>query len=199
MKDDYQEVDDASSDEFHYPTPETPRPTSRSSGSTDHPSRTGTSRVPVDLTPHLTQAPDFRVPTREAPQNILSPRRTPPSPQPQWERDETVQQCRDCRRRFNLLNRRVNFHISILLHFLIFFHTACKWLKYSQRSFIHVQRSIAVIVAKYFVMIAPQIKSCSTQWMSSMIRQRLRPLRLLPSAGYVKAVIRRKMARYPID
>ena len=112
IKDDYQEVDDASSDEFHYPTPETPRPTSRSSGSTDYLNRTGTSRVPVDLTPHLTQAPDFRVPTREAPQNILSPRRTPSSAQqflPKWERDETVQQCRDCRRRFNLLNRRVIF------------------------------------------------------------------------------------------
>ena len=118
--DDYQEADDASSDEFHYPqssTSEILRPTSRSSGSTDYLSRTGTSRVPVDLTPHLTQAPDFRVPTREAPQNVLSPRRTPPSPQqllPKWERDETVQQCRDCRRRFNLLNRRVNFYISIV-------------------------------------------------------------------------------------
>lgn len=117
--DDYQEADDASSDEFHYPqssTSQTPRPTSRSSGSADCLSRTGSSRVPVDLTPHLTQAPDFRVPTREAPQNILSPRRTPPSQQqllPQWERDETVQQCRDCRRRFNFLNRRVNLYNSI--------------------------------------------------------------------------------------
>ena len=132
MIDDYQETDDSSSDEFHYPqssTSETPRPISRSSGSTDYLSRTGTSRVPVDLTPHLTQAPDFRVPTREAPQNLLSPRRTPPSPQqtlPLWERDETVQQCRDCRRRFNFLNRRVNFYISIVLHLLIFFLTACK-------------------------------------------------------------------------
>ena len=133
MIDDCQEVDDASSDEFHYPqssTSETLRPTSRSSGSTDYLGRTGTSRVPVDLTPHLTQAPDFRVPTREAPtQNVSSPRWTSPSSQqllPQWERDETVQQCRDCQRRFNLLNRRVNFYISTVLHFLIFFHTACK-------------------------------------------------------------------------
>lgn len=127
MIDDYQEADDASSDEFHYPSEKTPRPTSRSSGSTDYLRRTGTSRVPVDLTPHLTQAPDFRVPTREAPQNVLSLR--PPSPQqllPQWERDESVQHCRDCQRRFNLLNRRVNFYISVVLHFLIFFHTACK-------------------------------------------------------------------------
>jgi hypothetical protein len=109
--DDYEEADDASSDEFHYPqssTSETLRPASRSSGSTDYLSRSETSRVPVDLTPHLTQAPDFRVPTREAPHNVLSPRRTPPSPQPhpQWERDEAVKQCRDCQRRFNLLNRR---------------------------------------------------------------------------------------------
>jgi hypothetical protein len=111
MIDDCQEADDASSDEFHYPTSETPRPTSRSSGSTDYLSRTGKYRVPVDLTPHLTQAPDFRVPTREE-KNVLSPRRTPPKPEqllPLWERDETVQQCRDCRRRFNLLKRRVNF------------------------------------------------------------------------------------------
>ena len=115
MLDDYQEGDDASSNEFHYPqssTSETPRPTSRSSGSTDYLSRTAASRVPADLTPHLTQAPDFRVPTREAPQNNLYPRRThPPSSKellPKWERDETVQQCRDCQRRFNLINRRVN-------------------------------------------------------------------------------------------
>ena len=113
MIDDFQEADDASSDEFHYPqssTSETPRPISRSSGSTDYKSRTGTSRAPVDLTPHLTQAPDFRVPTREAPQNILGKGRTP-SPGhllPLWERDETVRQCRDCRHRFNFLNRRVN-------------------------------------------------------------------------------------------
>jgi hypothetical protein len=125
MTDDY-EADDASSDEkFHYPqssTPETPRTTSRSSDSTDYFSRSGTSRVPVDLTPHLTQAPDFRVPTREAPKMVLSPKQL----HPRWERDEAVRQCRDCRRKFNLLNRRVSFYIETLLHFLIFFLTACK-------------------------------------------------------------------------
>jgi hypothetical protein len=137
MTDEDEDDDDGSSGEFHYPqssTPETPRPASRSSGST-----AATSRVPVDLTPHLTQAPDFRVPTHEAPQKVLSPRRTPPTPQQfhtQWERDEAVQQCRDCQRRFNLLNRRVRFCISIVLRFLILLlHTACKSLKYSQRSF----------------------------------------------------------------
>ena len=123
MIDDYEEADDASSNEFHYPqssTPETPRPASRSSGSTDYQSRSGTSRVPVDLTPHLTQAPDFRVPTRETPQKVLSPRPTPPSPRqsrPQWERDEAVQQCRECQHRFNILNRRVSFSISIVVRF----------------------------------------------------------------------------------
>lgn len=125
MTDDYQEDDDVSSDEFHYPqssTSETLRPASRSSGSTDYLSRPGISGVPVDLTPHLTQAPDFRVPTHESPQKALSLRSTPPSPQqlrPRWERDEAVQQCRDCQRKFNLLIRRVRFYISIILHFLI--------------------------------------------------------------------------------
>ena len=115
MTDDSQEDDD-SSDEFHYPqsfSPGAPRPASRSSGSTGYASRAGTTRVPVDLTPHLTQAPDFRVPTHEAPQQILSPRRpftTSQQPHPQWERDGDVQQCRDCKRSFNFLNRRVRFY-----------------------------------------------------------------------------------------
>ena len=80
--------------------------------------------MPVDLTTHLTQAPDFRVPTHEAPQKVLSPRRTPSSPQqsqPRWEKDETVHKCRDCRRRFNLLNRRVRFYISTVLRLIILF------------------------------------------------------------------------------
>ena len=115
MTDDFQEADNDSSDEFHYPqssTSETPRPASRSSGST------GTFRVPVDLTAHLTQAPDFRVPTHEAPQKTLSPRRTVSTPQqshPKWERNEAVQKCHGCQRRFNFLSRRVRFYIFTLL------------------------------------------------------------------------------------
>ncbi|KAF8165206.1 hypothetical protein B0H34DRAFT_228371 [Crassisporium funariophilum] len=107
-----EEDDGSSDDEFHYPqssTSEIARPGSRSSASTDYFSRPGVSRLPADLTPQLTQAPEFRVPTHEAPQKVLSPRWTSPTPHQlhaHWERDEAVFQCRDCQRRFNFLNRR---------------------------------------------------------------------------------------------
>ncbi|KAF8076260.1 hypothetical protein FPV67DRAFT_1558766 [Lyophyllum atratum] len=107
-----QDDDDDDDEEFHYPggnLTETPRPASRSSNSTDYFSRPAVSRAPTDLTPQLSQAPDFRVPTHEAPQKILTPRWTSPTPHqvhPQWERDDTVNKCRDCQRRFNFLNRR---------------------------------------------------------------------------------------------
>jgi len=105
--------DNGSSDqEFRYPQSSSPRPVSRSSSSADHFNRPGVSRIPTDLTPALTQAPDFRVPTHEAPQKVLSPRWTSPMPHQlhaQWERDEAVSQCRECQRRFNFLNRRVSF------------------------------------------------------------------------------------------
>ncbi|CAA7259898.1 unnamed protein product [Cyclocybe aegerita] len=86
--------DGSSEEEFRYPGSsvyETPRPASRSSASTDYFNRPGSSRIPTDLTPQLTQAPDFRVPTHEAPQKVLTPRWTSPTPHPlhpQWERDE---------------------------------------------------------------------------------------------------------------
>ncbi|TFK43397.1 hypothetical protein BDQ12DRAFT_695591 [Crucibulum laeve] len=104
--------DNSSDEEFHYPgsSPhETIRPASRSSGSTDYFNRPSLSRIPTDLTPHLSQAPDFRVPTHEAPQKVLTPRWTSPTPHQlhaQWERDETVHKCRDCQRRFNFITRR---------------------------------------------------------------------------------------------
>ncbi|KAJ7095261.1 FYVE-domain-containing protein, partial [Mycena belliarum] len=106
------EDDESSDEEFHYPgsSPiETVRPGSRASNSTtDYFTRPGVSRAPTDLTPQLSQAPDFRVPTHEAPQKVLTPRWSPTPHQmhAQWERDETVHQCRDCQRRFNFLNRR---------------------------------------------------------------------------------------------
>lgn len=106
--------DDDSDEEFHYPgssPPETIRAASIRSSTTDYFSRASSStRVATDLTPHLSQASEFRVPTHEAPQKMLSPRYTPPTPHQvhaQWERDEVVSQCRDCRRRFNFLTRRV--------------------------------------------------------------------------------------------
>lgn len=81
--DDQQEDDDDDDDdEFRYPgsTAASVRPASRSSTSTDYFNRPGVSRAPTDLTPQLSQAPDFRVPTREAPQKILTPRYTSPTP-----------------------------------------------------------------------------------------------------------------------
>ncbi|KAJ6599189.1 hypothetical protein DFH09DRAFT_28203 [Mycena vulgaris] len=107
------EDDESSDEEFHYPASsplDTIRPGSRSSGSTtaDYFTRPSVSRAPTDLTPQLSQAPDFRVPTHEAPQKVLAPRWSPTPHQmhAQWERDETVHQCRDCQRRFNFLTRR---------------------------------------------------------------------------------------------
>lgn len=109
------EYDDDDSDEesFHYPgsSPhETIRPPSVRSSNTDYFSRSAsTTRGPTDLTPHLSQASEFRVPTHEAPQKVLSPRWTPPTPHqvhPTWERDEAVSQCRACARRFNFITRR---------------------------------------------------------------------------------------------
>lgn len=105
--------DSSSDDEFHYPQSsyqETTGSASRSSSATDYFSRPGVSRVPADLTPQLTQAPEFRVPTHEAPQKVSTSRWNSPTPRQlhaQWERDESVSQCRECRRRFNFLNRRV--------------------------------------------------------------------------------------------
>ncbi|KAK0230505.1 hypothetical protein IW262DRAFT_1444924 [Armillaria fumosa] len=104
--------DDDTDEEFHYPgaSPlETLRSPSRMSSSTDYFSQPGsrsTSRVPTDLTPQLSQAPDFRVPTHEAPQKVA--RWASPNPHHihRWEKDEDVYHCRDCQRRFTFLNRR---------------------------------------------------------------------------------------------
>ena len=101
--------DDDNSEEFHYPqspVSEAPRPTSPTGSSDD------SHRVLADLTPQLTRAPDFRVPTHEMPQKVVTPRWTPPSPRQshvQWERDYAVSQCRNCNRGFNFMVRRVSF------------------------------------------------------------------------------------------
>ncbi|KDQ64735.1 hypothetical protein JAAARDRAFT_236610 [Jaapia argillacea MUCL 33604] len=109
--------DDDDDDEFHYPGASSPaaRPSSLRSASASASDYFSRSRVPTDLTPHLSQAPEFRVPTHESPQKVLTPRWTPPTPHQvhaQWERDSAVPDCRDCRRRFSLLVRRV----SLLRH-----------------------------------------------------------------------------------
>ncbi|KAJ3573339.1 hypothetical protein NP233_g2492 [Leucocoprinus birnbaumii] len=113
--DQYEEDDVSSEEEFRYPsaTPEGTRPTSRASHQTDYSSRPGVSRAPTDLTPQLSQAPEFRVPTREAPQKVITPHWTPPTPHQltaQWERDDQVNHCRDCHRKFTFLLRR---HVSL--------------------------------------------------------------------------------------
>jgi hypothetical protein len=109
--------DEGSSDEeFHYPgsspTMRSPSVLSNATNTHHRSNRSVLSRTPTDLTPQLSQAPDFRVPTHEAPQKAFTPRWTPPTPHQmhaQWERDEDVPECRNCGRRFNFLNRRVGF------------------------------------------------------------------------------------------
>lgn len=81
------------------------------SGSTEHSSRPVIAR---DLTPDLSQAPEFRVPTHEAPQKMAIPiwQPTTLSPLAQWERDDAVQTCNDCQRRFSFILRRVSLIVS---------------------------------------------------------------------------------------
>ena len=116
-----EEEDNSSSDEsFHYPTASSPTSTARAASIRSHAtsdyfhlgastSRASSSRGgTVDLTPHLSQAPEFRVPTHEAPQKV-TPRWTPPAPhsmQPLWERDDAAPDCRNCKRRFTFLLRK---------------------------------------------------------------------------------------------
>lgn len=116
--DEHELYDDDSDDEsFHYPgssTEPTRSPSIRST-TTDYLGRSSSSRGRTDLTLHLSQAPEFRVPTHEAPQKVLTPRWTPPTPHQvhaQWERDEAVSECRECKRRFNFITRRVRVLIS---------------------------------------------------------------------------------------
>lgn len=132
VEENYDEDDDDDDEEFHYPGSSpidvVRTPSVRSMG-TDYFTRSSTPRTLTDLTPHLSQAPDFRVPTHEAPQKVLTPRWTPPTPHQihaQWERDETVTQCRECRRRFGLLTRRVSLYPRVITWYTNVFLTACK-------------------------------------------------------------------------
>lgn len=118
--DDHYDEDDEEDDddEFRYPGADISRPASRASGMAE--STRSKHRIP-DLTPQLSQAPEFRVPTHEAPQKVLGPRWAPPTPHQvhaQWERDEAVQQCRGCHRRFNFITRRVSQIVQSTLHLI---------------------------------------------------------------------------------
>ncbi|KAG6378849.1 hypothetical protein JVT61DRAFT_13129 [Boletus reticuloceps] len=97
--DDGDDDDDNHDEVFRYPgySPLTIHTPSVEPGSTEHCSRPTITR---DLTPDLSQAPEFRVPTREAPQKMTL------SPHVQWERDDAVQACNDCQRRFSFILRR---------------------------------------------------------------------------------------------
>ena len=106
--------DDNDHDEvFHYPgfSPLTIHTPSVRSGSTEHSSRPAIAR---DLTPDLSQAPEFRVPTREAPQKMAGPMWQPSalSLHARWERDDAVQACNDCERRFSFILRRVSLAVT---------------------------------------------------------------------------------------
>ncbi|KAJ4482635.1 hypothetical protein C8R41DRAFT_896663 [Lentinula lateritia] len=112
---DYEEDDDDDDESFHYPM----SPTNVSGSTSIRPSsRSSSSNRPEP-------APEFRVPTHEAPRSQTVTRAGSgwgsgtarsggsttwviPSPQyvHQWEKDDDVSQCRECRRRFSFLLRR---------------------------------------------------------------------------------------------
>ena len=120
--DDEEDNDSDDSDRsFHYPTSQTSaaRPSSARSHTTDYSLRPSTSRNVTDLTPQLSQAPEFRVPTHESPQKVLTPRMpTPHSIHAQWERDDSVTECRSCNRRFSFLFRKACCHVLLLPRYL---------------------------------------------------------------------------------
>jgi hypothetical protein len=105
--------DDDRDEVFQYPgySPFTIHTPSVRSGLTEHSSRPAIAR---DLTPDLSQAPEFRVPTREAPQKMGGPMSQPStlSPHAQWERDDAAQTCNDCQRRFGFILRRVSLVVN---------------------------------------------------------------------------------------
>lgn len=125
-----EEIDDDDDDEEEFRYPMSPsdsiRPSSRSSSSTGYFSRPESHRTLTDLTPQLSQSPDFRVPTHEAPQKVA--RWTAPSPHQihRWEKDEDVSQCRECERRFNFITRRVSAFTIVSLSTLLTLCVACR-------------------------------------------------------------------------
>lgn len=126
------EDDDDDDSSFHYPGASPIETTFRGAQSvagrsyaTDYFGR-GSSRAPADLTPHLSQAPEFRVPTHEAPQKVVTPMFSPPTPHDmnaRWERDHQVSTCRDCQRRFTFILRRVSGQIMITLDCMLIFYS----------------------------------------------------------------------------
>jgi hypothetical protein len=108
-------------DSFHYPSSSSARRASiASSDYFSQPYSHSPSRRRDLLTNDLSlsQAPEFRVPTHDAPQEATTPRWRPPGPhelgsEAKWEKDEDVVECRGCRRRFTFLFRKVLFFLSL--------------------------------------------------------------------------------------
>ena len=99
-------VEEADDDElFVYRSPASSRPVTPHRSSSIH-SHLSTGQQP-DLTPSLTLAQDFRVPTHEsAPPRPAFPSMFAPMPHVAWQPDEEVSSCPECRRRFTLFVRR---------------------------------------------------------------------------------------------
>lgn len=116
-----EDENDSDDESFHYPgtpnssaTPVTAPPASIRSYHTDYFSLTrSSSSRPVDLTPSLSQATEFRVPTHDAPQKVTLPRPNAPVPHAmhsQWERDSSATECRSCHKRFTFYFRKVSLN-----------------------------------------------------------------------------------------
>lgn len=118
-------MDNDSDDEsFHYPGSSptnathvwSPSVGSQRSQATDYFNRPMITCMSTDLTPHLSQSSEFRVPTHEAPQKVVLPRGNTPTPhslQAQWVRDDTVTECAECKRRFMFLFRKVSSQLQL--------------------------------------------------------------------------------------
>ena len=120
LEEDEEDENYDSDESFHYPS-QSPAASIRAPSVRSHvvdyfsadasPSRASSSRRPADLTPQLSQAPEFRVPTHEIPQKVRTPTWTAPTAQQlhaQWERDDRVTECRSCKRRFAFYFRKVS-------------------------------------------------------------------------------------------
>lgn len=143
-----------SEEEFHYPGALSEDRLSVSS-STDSTNRPGISLAPTDLTPQLSQAPDFRVPTREAPQTGLTPRHISPSPHTMlWEKDEIATKCRGCQRPFGLLIRKVCFPNSLVCTKLIYQRSMYASLGSFKETPLMYDCSIAENVVRFFATVA---------------------------------------------
>jgi hypothetical protein len=105
---DYVSEEEDSDEEFHYPGYNEANASSSASTSSEF-LASRVSRMAPDLTPQLSQAPEFRVPTHDAPQTNGG--RLPPTPHQlnvRWEQDSAANECRDCHRKFTFLLRRVS-------------------------------------------------------------------------------------------